>query len=137
MIARIRYIFHQKQIGASELSLPMHGRHHDAGQRQRVELLDDVDDVACERALPSAGNDTAIAHVSAGFERRVAAGALSVSVFLGLGANMAVTAASGAWGRQGWTVIQLDVADTATVRGAMMLSWQSVAKKPPGRRSRK
>jgi hypothetical protein len=34
--------------------------------------------------------------------------------------------ASGAWGRQGWTIVRLDAADTATVRGALMLAWHGV-----------
>ena len=45
--------------------------------------------------------------------------------------------ASGAWGRQGWTTIQLDGADTAAVRGALALAWQSVVARPPARRSAK
>jgi len=45
--------------------------------------------------------------------------------------------ASGAWGRQGCTNVRLDAADTATVRGAMLLAWQSVVEKPPPRKRRK
>lgn len=45
------------------------------------------------------------------------------------------TPAPGAWGRQGWTVVRLDAADQATLRGALILAWQNVATKPPGRRS--
>jgi hypothetical protein len=41
--------------------------------------------------------------------------------------------ASGAWGRQGCTMVQLDAADEATVRGAMILAWQHVAEKPSSR----
>ena len=38
---------------------------------------------------------------------------------------------SGAWGRQGCTNVRLESADKATVRGAMLLAWQSaVAMKP-------
>lgn len=40
------------------------------------------------------------------------------------------TPAAGAWGRQGWTVVQLDPADEASVRGAMLLAWQGVVSKP-------
>jgi hypothetical protein len=45
--------------------------------------------------------------------------------------------ASGAWGRQGWTKVRLDAASEAMVRGAMLLAWQSVVEKPPGRRPSK
>lgn len=45
------------------------------------------------------------------------------------------TPAAGAWGRQGWTVVQLDAADEASLRGALLLAWQNVATKPPGRPS--
>jgi hypothetical protein len=34
---------------------------------------------------------------------------------------------SGAWGRQGYTDVRLSAADAATVRGAMLLAWQSTA----------
>jgi hypothetical protein len=43
--------------------------------------------------------------------------------------------ASGAWGRQGWTNVQLDAADTATVRGAVMLAWQNVVDQPRRQRA--
>ncbi|HSL24432.1 MAG TPA: MmcQ/YjbR family DNA-binding protein [Vicinamibacterales bacterium] len=45
------------------------------------------------------------------------------------------TAASGAWGRQGWTMIRLAAADRATARGALLLAWQNVAAKPRQRPS--
>lgn len=35
--------------------------------------------------------------------------------------------ASGAWGRQGWTVVQLDQVDEETVGEALTLAWQNVA----------
>jgi hypothetical protein len=35
--------------------------------------------------------------------------------------------ASGAWGRQGCTMVRLDAADTATLRGAMILAWEHTA----------
>ena len=35
------------------------------------------------------------------------------------------TPAAGAWGRQGWTVVRLALADDASVRGAMLLAWQN------------
>src|SRR5215208_3846831 len=38
--------------------------------------------------------------------------------------------ASGAWGRQGCTMVQLDAANEATVRGAVILAWQHVADQP-------
>jgi len=44
-------------------------------------------------------------------------------------------AASGAWGRQGWTNVNLAVADEAAVRGAVMLAWQGVAEASRARRS--
>jgi hypothetical protein len=34
--------------------------------------------------------------------------------------------ASGAWGRQGWTVVHLSAAEAAGVRAAMILAWQHV-----------
>jgi hypothetical protein len=39
--------------------------------------------------------------------------------------------ASGAWGRQGSTMVRLDVADKGTVRGAIVLAWQTAVDKPP------
>ena len=47
--------------------------------------------------------------------------------------------ASGAWGRQGWTTVRLDVADRAAVRGAMMLAWQHVleSRRKPRARTRR
>jgi YjbR len=44
--------------------------------------------------------------------------------------------ASGAWGRQGSTNVRLAVADEATVRAAIILAWQRIVEKPPGRPSR-
>jgi hypothetical protein len=43
--------------------------------------------------------------------------------------------ASGAWGRQGCTMVRLDAAQTATLRGAMILAWEHSAEKPASRRS--
>jgi len=43
--------------------------------------------------------------------------------------------AAGAWGRQGCTKIRLAAAQTAVVRGALILAWQHVMDKP--RRTRK
>jgi hypothetical protein len=43
--------------------------------------------------------------------------------------------ASGAWGRQGCTMVRLDSAAAATLRGAMILAWEQTATKPPSRRS--
>lgn len=46
--------------------------------------------------------------------------------------------ASGAWGRQGWTVIVLKGAEKAVVRAAAVLAWEHVAQAPQARpRSRK
>jgi hypothetical protein len=45
------------------------------------------------------------------------------------------TPASGAWGRQGCTMVQLDAIDEATVRGALLLAWEGTAAKPAKRRS--
>jgi len=41
---------------------------------------------------------------------------------------------SGAWGRQGCTDVRLDAADRATVRGAMVLAWETVVAKPPAKK---
>lgn len=41
--------------------------------------------------------------------------------------------AAGAWGRQGWTVVQLDRASAASVRGALMLALQNIISLPPKR----
>ena len=38
--------------------------------------------------------------------------------------------ATGAWGRQGWTVIQLKGAETAAVRGAVIAAWQHASSRP-------
>ena len=46
--------------------------------------------------------------------------------------------ASGAWGRQGCTMVRLDAADEETLGEAMTLAWQGiVAKKTPTRRAGK
>jgi hypothetical protein len=45
--------------------------------------------------------------------------------------------ASGAWGRQGCTMVRLDAADNATLRGAMILAWEQAAAKPRSRRPSK
>ena len=42
--------------------------------------------------------------------------------------------ASGAWGRQGCTMVRLAGADEATVRGAVVLAWQHVAERQRSRR---
>lgn len=41
------------------------------------------------------------------------------------------TPAAGAWGRQGWTTIQLAAANESTVRGACVLAWQAAVAAPP------
>ncbi len=38
--------------------------------------------------------------------------------------------ASGAWGRDGYTMVQLQRAITPAVRGALLLAWQNVMAKP-------
>jgi hypothetical protein len=44
------------------------------------------------------------------------------------------TPASGAWGRQGCTMVQLSAADVATLRGAMILAWEWAASQPRSRK---
>lgn len=46
----------------------------------------------------------------------------------------AFTPASGAWGRQGCTMVQLDAIDEATVRGALILAWEGTATAQPATR---
>lgn len=41
--------------------------------------------------------------------------------------------ANGAWGRQGWTVVNLQQADVGAVRGAVVLAWQRVLSRPAPR----
>jgi hypothetical protein len=43
------------------------------------------------------------------------------------------TPAAGAWGRQGWTVVRLDAATAASVRGALIMAWQNITSLPPGK----
>ncbi|MGH8637409.1 MAG: MmcQ/YjbR family DNA-binding protein [Burkholderiales bacterium] len=43
--------------------------------------------------------------------------------------------AAGAWGRQGWTTVQLNVARRGEVRGALLLAWQAALQKPASRRT--
>jgi hypothetical protein len=45
--------------------------------------------------------------------------------------------ASGAWGRQGCTMVRLSAADDATVGEAMTLAWQATSAKKPAARKRK
>jgi hypothetical protein len=40
------------------------------------------------------------------------------------------TPASGAWGRQGWTMVELEAAGGPAVRGALLLAWQNVMALP-------
>jgi YjbR len=47
------------------------------------------------------------------------------------------TPASGAWGRQGWTMVRLAGADRAAVRSALILAWQSVVERSRRRPARK
>jgi hypothetical protein len=44
------------------------------------------------------------------------------------------TPASGAWGRQGCTMVRLKGADVATVRAAMTLAWELATSQPPAKR---
>jgi hypothetical protein len=46
------------------------------------------------------------------------------------------TAAAGAWGRQGWTTIQLAGAKESVVRGACVLAWQAAGAAPPRKPTR-
>src|SRR5262245_6728317 len=50
-------------------------------------------------------------------------------------APSAFSPASGAWGRQGCTMVLLAAADEATVGEAMTLAWQETSRKPPARKS--
>ena len=43
--------------------------------------------------------------------------------------------ANGAWGRQGWTIVDLAAARTAVVRGALLLAYAQVNGKTGARRS--
>ena len=43
--------------------------------------------------------------------------------------------AAGAWGRQGWTRVQLATADRRTVRSAVVLAWEHVTALPQKRSS--
>jgi hypothetical protein len=47
------------------------------------------------------------------------------------------TPAAGAWGRQGWTTVQLPVANESAVRGACVLAWQAAIAAPPRKPSRR
>jgi YjbR len=51
------------------------------------------------------------------------------------GAPATFSPASGAWGRQGCTMVLLAAADEATVGEAMTLAWQETARNAPARRS--
>jgi len=44
------------------------------------------------------------------------------------------TPASGAWGRQGCTMVRLAGADVAAVRAALTLAWELASSQPPPRR---
>lgn len=44
--------------------------------------------------------------------------------------------ASGAWGRDGYTTVQLSTVDEATLGEAMTLAWQNAAAKPASARSK-
>jgi len=56
-------VLHEIEIRASESSLAMHGGDQNAAQGDVVELLDDVEDRARERAGPSSRDDLALAHI--------------------------------------------------------------------------
>ncbi len=43
------------------------------------------------------------------------------------------TPASGAWGRQGWTVVQLDAVSIDALGDALTLAWQAMPAKLPAR----
>ena len=45
--------------------------------------------------------------------------------------------AAGAWGRQGWTTIQLAAAKESEVRGACVLAWQAAVAAPPRKGARR
>lgn len=44
--------------------------------------------------------------------------------------------ASGAWGRRGWTMVDLAAADVSAVRGALVLAAERTAARGPARRAR-
>jgi predicted DNA-binding protein (MmcQ/YjbR family) len=41
--------------------------------------------------------------------------------------------ASGAWGRQGWTMVALDALDHGTARAAVLLAWEGIVARAPAR----
>ena len=45
------------------------------------------------------------------------------------------TPAAGAWGRQGWTLMDLQTVDTATARAAVVLAWEHTMANPARARS--
>jgi hypothetical protein len=47
------------------------------------------------------------------------------------------TPAAGAWGRQGWTVVQLAKANSRVMKGALQLAWQHAMEKKPARARRR
>jgi hypothetical protein len=56
-------IFHEKKIGTGELPLAMHRGDEHTRERDLVELLDDIEHGARERARPTARDDLALAHI--------------------------------------------------------------------------
>jgi hypothetical protein len=52
-------------------------------------------------------------------------------------APVTFTPAAGAWGRQGWTAIQLPAAKESAVRGACVLAWQAALAAPPRKAPRR
>lgn len=49
----------------------------------------------------------------------------------------AFTPAAGAWGRQGWTMVKLDVAKKAVVRSAVTLAYEGIVAQPVPRSRRR
>jgi YjbR len=43
--------------------------------------------------------------------------------------------AAGAWGRQGWTKINLAIAEEAEVRAIVLVAWETMAAQPPAKKA--
>src|SRR5215218_7434424 len=53
-------VLHQREIGATELSLLVHRGHEEPTERQTTELFDDVEDVDGQRVRPATGRHAAL-----------------------------------------------------------------------------
>jgi len=63
MIACSDYLFHQREVGAAELALAVHGSDEHASERKRIQLQNDIEDVARQSPLPAVSHDAAFTHV--------------------------------------------------------------------------